>query len=53
MHNCLEKFFIHLLISAIEDDLKDMGINANIEDMSEEELTFYYFKVGWSAVTFV
>uniref|UniRef100_A0A1B0FG00 EF-hand domain-containing protein n=1 Tax=Glossina morsitans morsitans TaxID=37546 RepID=A0A1B0FG00_GLOMM len=30
---------------AIEDDLKDMGINANIEDMSEEELTFYYFKI--------
>ncbi|XP_017492259.1 PREDICTED: uncharacterized protein LOC108380398 [Rhagoletis zephyria] len=29
----------------IDDDLKDMGINVNLEDMSEEEKNFYYFKV--------
>ncbi|XP_054747590.1 multiple coagulation factor deficiency protein 2 homolog isoform X1 [Anastrepha obliqua] len=29
----------------IDDDLKDMGINVNLEDMSDEEKNFYYFKI--------
>ncbi|KAH8307690.1 hypothetical protein KR044_009505 [Drosophila immigrans] len=28
----------------IDDDLKDMGIQANLDDMSEEEKIFYMFK---------
>lgn len=33
------------LYSRIDDDLKEMGIQANLEDMSEEEKIFYMFKV--------
>ncbi|XP_061399264.1 multiple coagulation factor deficiency protein 2 homolog [Musca vetustissima] len=29
----------------IEDDLKEMGIKASVENMSEEEKNFYYFKI--------
>uniref|UniRef100_A0A1I8PUA8 EF-hand domain-containing protein n=1 Tax=Stomoxys calcitrans TaxID=35570 RepID=A0A1I8PUA8_STOCA len=29
----------------IEDDLKEMGIQASVENMSEEEKNFYYFKI--------
>ncbi|XP_037828047.1 multiple coagulation factor deficiency protein 2 homolog [Lucilia sericata] len=29
----------------IEDDLKEMGISANLDEMSEEEKNFYYFKI--------
>lgn len=35
-----------LNFSRIEDDLKDMGIQASVEDMTEDEKNFYYFKVG-------
>ncbi|ALC47045.1 CG12817 [Drosophila busckii] len=28
----------------IDDDLRDMGVQANLEDMSEEEKIFYMFK---------
>ncbi|XP_030371104.1 multiple coagulation factor deficiency protein 2 [Scaptodrosophila lebanonensis] len=28
----------------IEDDLKDMGVQANMDEMSEEEKIFYMFK---------
>lgn len=36
----------HLNFSHIEDDLKEMGISANLDEMSEEEKNFYYFKVS-------
>ncbi|KAM7361669.1 multiple coagulation factor deficiency protein 2 isoform 1-T3 [Cochliomyia hominivorax] len=29
----------------IENDLKEMGISANLDEMSEEEKNFYYFKI--------
>lgn len=31
--------------SRIDDDLRDMGIQASLDDMSEEEKIFYMFKV--------
>lgn len=36
---------LNRLYSRIDDDLKEMGIQANLEDMSEEEKIFYMFKV--------
>lgn len=32
--------------SRIDEDLKDMGINVNLDNMSDEEKNFYYFKVS-------
>ncbi|XP_055849739.1 multiple coagulation factor deficiency protein 2 homolog [Episyrphus balteatus] len=29
----------------IEDDLQEMGINVNLDDMTEDEKHFYYFKI--------
>jgi len=37
-----------LYFSRIDDDLRDMGVQANLEDLSEEEKIFYMFKVGLS-----
>lgn len=38
--------FSYFVCSRIDDDLKDMGINVNLDSMSDEEKNFYYFKVS-------
>jgi len=41
---------VFLYFSRIDDDLRDMGVQANLEDLSEEEKIFYMFKVGLSNI---
>jgi len=49
--NVVQILKVFLYFSRIDDDLRDMGVQANLEDMSEEEKIFYMFKVGLANVT--